>query len=70
MFDGTTGAKEVEQWIHRMDLIFETIDYNDTEKRRLAVFQLIYVAVDWWEIVKATVGKEAARTIAWPTFKD
>ena len=52
-----------------MDLIFETINCNDTKNRRLAVFQLTYSTTDWWETVKAIVGEEKERTMAWPAFK-
>ena len=52
-----------------MDLIFEIMDCNDTEKRRLEVFLLMYSTADWWETVKAIVGEEATRIMAWPTFK-
>ena len=69
MFDGTMGDKEVEQWIHHMDLIFKIMNCNDIEKIRLAVFQLTYLAADWWETVKPTVGKESTRAMAWPAFK-
>ena len=69
MFDGTIGAKEPEQWIHHIDYFFETINCNDTECRRLSVFQLTYSATDWQETVKATIGEEVARAMAQPVFK-
>ena len=42
-----------------MDLIFETIECTDIEKRCLAVFQLTFSATDWWDTVKAMIGEDA-----------
>ena len=68
-FDGTVGARGVKQWIHQLDSIFETMECNDVEKKRLAVFQLTYSTTNWCEAIKATVGEEVARAMSWPTFK-
>lgn len=68
-FTGLAGASEAEQWIRQMDSIFDAIECNDLEKKRLAVFQLTYSAADWWESVKATIGEDATRRMTWTTFK-
>ena len=60
-FTGLAEAWEAEQWVRQMDIIFETIECSDIEKKRLAVFQLTYSAADWWDAVKATIGEDAAR---------
>ena len=52
-----------------MDLIFDTIECSDQEKRRMATFQLTYTAGNWWESDKATLGEEAIRGMKWMTFK-
>ena len=52
-----------------MDMIFETIECSDIEKKRLAVFQLTYSVADWWDAVKATIGEDAARRMTWTSFK-
>ena len=53
-----------------MDCIFETIECNDQEKKRLATFQMTYAAADWWDAEKATIGIEATRRMPWVTFKE
>ena len=60
---------KAEQWLHEMDLIFDTIECLDQEKRRMATFQLTYAAADWWESEKATLGEEAVPEMTWATFK-
>ena len=52
-----------------MDRIFEIIDCIQIEKRRLAIFQLTYAAVDWWDTVKGTIGEDTIRELSWTTFK-
>ena len=46
-FDGLVDQWRAEQWLREIDLIFETIECNELDKRRLAVFQLTFAAVDW-----------------------
>ena len=60
---------KVEQWLCEMDLIFDTIECSDQEKRKMAIFQLTYASADWWESEKATLGEEAIRGMAQATFK-
>ena len=60
-FDGMGDPSKAEQWLREMDLIFDTIECSDQEKRRMATFQLTYVAADWWESEKAILGEEAIR---------
>ena len=50
---------KAEQWLREMDLIFDTIECTDQEKRRMATFQLTYIVADWLESEKATLGEEA-----------
>ena len=52
-----------------MDTIFESMECNDLDKHRLATFQLIYAAADWWESKKAKLGVEEIRRILWTTFR-
>ena len=40
-FDVMDAPSKVEQWLREMDLIFNTIECLDKEKRRMATFQLI-----------------------------
>ena len=68
-FAGTAEPWKAEQWLRQMDHIFETMDCNDQEIKRLATFQLTYAAADWWEAVKATIGEEAVRVMTWTTFR-
>ena len=69
-FDGMAEPWQAEQWLREMDHIFETVECNDTEKRRLATFQLTYAAADWWEAEQATIGEEATRMMLWATFRE
>ena len=69
-FDGSKEPWQAEQWLRQMDSRFETIKCNDQEKKHMATFQLTYIAVDWWDAKKATVGIEAAGRMPWVTFKE
>ena len=53
-----------------MDRIFETMDCNEIEKRRLAVFQLTYAAADWWDAERAIIGEDAAKEMTWTEFRE
>ena len=68
-FDGMDEPSKTKQWLREMDLIFDTIECSDQEKRRMATFQLTYATADWWESERATRGEEAIRGITWVTFK-
>ena len=37
-FDGLDDPSKAEQWLHEMDLIFDTIECSNQEKRRMATF--------------------------------
>ena len=69
-FDGMVGACQAEQWLREMDCIFETMDCNEIEKRRLAVFQLTYTTADWWDAERATIGEDAAKEMTWIEFRE
>ena len=58
-FDGMCDPSKAEQWLREIDLIFDTIECSDQEKRKMVTFQLTYAAADWWESEKATLGEEA-----------
>ena len=45
-FDGAGEAGQAEQWLREMDRIFETMECTESDKRRLATFQLIFAAAD------------------------
>ena len=51
-----------------MDSIFKTIKCSETDKCRLAIFQLTYAAADWWESKIATLGDDVIRRMNWTTF--
>ena len=53
-----------------MDHIFETIEYREIKMHHLAVFQLMYVAIDWWDTEKVTIGEDAARRMPQTKFKE
>ena len=67
-FDGAGEAWQAEQWLREMDHIFETIECTESDKRRMATFQLTFAAVDWWEAEKAIIGNVAACTMTWTMF--
>ena len=52
-----------------MDMIFETIECNELDKRRLAIFQLTFVVANWWEAEKSIIGVVVVWTIPWEAFK-
>ena len=41
-----------------MDLIFDAIECINKDKCLIATFQLTYVAANWWESEKASLGEE------------
>ena len=51
-----------------MDRIFETMECTESNKRRLATFQLTFAVADWWEAEKAIIGNVAACTMTWIAF--
>ena len=53
-----------------MDIIFDTMGCSGIEKRRLATYQLTYVAADWWESEKANLGERAIQIMTWVAFKE
>ena len=69
-FDGMMEPWKAKQWFHEIDLIFKAMECSETEKRRLATFQLTYVATDWWEAKKATLGEEAVQRMPLAIFKE
>ena len=60
-FDGIGDPWKTKQWLREMELIFDAMECNDQDKRHMAVFQLTFTAVDWWESEKATLGDEDVR---------
>jgi len=58
-FDGLGEPWKAEQWLREKENIFDAMDCSATERRRLAMFQIMYVAANWWESVKATIGEDA-----------
>ena len=70
MFNGLLEPWQAEQWLRDMENIFEAMECSDIEKRRLATFQLTFVAAEWWEAEKATLGTESTRRMPWMTFKE
>ena len=38
---------KAKQWLIEMDLVFDTIEFLDQEKRRIATFQPTYIVADW-----------------------
>ena len=69
-FDGMVEACQEKQWLREMDHIFKTMDCNEIEKRRLAIFQLTYAAANWWDAEKATVREDAAKEMTWTEFRE
>ena len=45
-FDGMDEPSIAEQWLREIDLIFDTIECLDQEKRKMVTFQLTYVVID------------------------
>ena len=52
-----------------MDTIFNTLGYEEQDKKRSAVFQLTYSAAEWWEAEKSASGEEAIGRLSWVDFK-
>ena len=53
-----------------MDRIFEIVECNDLEKKCLAAFELMYATIEWWDVVRATIGEEAVRRTTWIVLKE
>ena len=53
-----------------MDRIFETMEYSESDKRRLVTFPLTFAVADWWEAEKAIIGSVVARTMMWTASRE
>ena len=68
-FDGMVDLWKVEQRLWEIDLIYDTIECTDQEKRRTVTFQLTYTVADLWESEKDILGEEVIWRMTWITFK-
>ena len=47
-----------------MDRVFNVLECEDQDKKRLAIFQLTYSTTEWWEAERAALGEEAIRRLS------
>lgn len=66
-FHGDSDPAVAEEWISSLEVIFEFMNIEDTEKVRCAIFMLKKDARKWWEAAKQ--GKDLS-TMTWEQFKD
>ena len=55
-----------EEWLIRMENLFEVVDYPEGSKVRLATHQFEKEAEFWWSTVKLRAGKP---TLTWEQLK-
>ena len=65
-FDGTPDPLAAEEWISRVELIFDMMQISDHEKVSCAVFMLNKDARYWWSVVKQT---RDVSTMTWADFQ-
>ena len=58
-FGGGTDPLPYEEWLRRMENLFEVMDYPEGSKVRLATHQFKKEAELWWSTVKPRVGEPA-----------
>ena len=54
-FDGMAEPWKAEQWLREIEVILDAIECNEQDKRRLASFQLTFMALDWWQAETVTI---------------
>ena len=65
-FDGAPDPLAAEEWISRVELIFDMMQITDHEKVSCAVFMLNKDARYWWSVVKQT---RDVSTMTWAEFQ-
>ncbi|XP_070049690.1 uncharacterized protein [Nicotiana tomentosiformis] len=55
-FEGTTDPTVAEQWLERMERVFEQLQCTNAAKFKYAIFLLQKDAYDWWSINKNFLG--------------
>ena len=65
-FDGSRNPVEAEDWIKRLQRIFDYMRLEDHERVACAVHQLEKDGLCWWEITAQCEGTE---NISWERFK-
>ena len=65
MFQGTPDPTKAENWIKRIQQIFEYMQLTDAQKLACAIYQFDDEARCWWEMVVQT---QPIDTISWDRF--
>ncbi|XP_060210647.1 uncharacterized protein LOC132637597 [Lycium barbarum] len=65
-FEGTVDPTDAEQWLERMEKVFEQLECSDAAKFKYAVSLLQKDAYDWW--VSVPNAKEKPHVLTWNDF--
>ncbi|XP_070047104.1 uncharacterized protein [Nicotiana tomentosiformis] len=65
-FEGTTDPTVAEQWLERMEMVFEKLECTNVAKFKYAISILQKDAYDWWISVPNTKAKPLVLT--WDDF--
>ncbi|KAL2490559.1 Uncharacterized protein Adt_26187 [Abeliophyllum distichum] len=69
-FDGKDDPFAAEEWLRRLEGIFEHLDCNDVHKVSCAKFMLVDNASHWWESDSRTRTADQQHNITWNQFKE
>ena len=65
-FDGTESVIQVQEWIDICDRIFDDLELEDAQKRKLTSRQLTGRAMNWWNAITAATFENE---MIWNQFK-
>ncbi|XP_022857227.1 uncharacterized protein LOC111378283 [Olea europaea var. sylvestris] len=69
-FDGKGDPFTAEEWLRRLEGIFEHMNCNDAQKVSCAKFMLTDDAGHWWESETRTRTTKQQRNLTWNQFKE
>ncbi|KAK6163678.1 hypothetical protein DH2020_000542 [Rehmannia glutinosa] len=69
-FKGKEGPIAAEEWLLKLERIFDHMECTEEQKVRCAIFQLADDAGHWWASHARTMTEEQKQTLTWNEFKE